>query len=125
MCMNIKDVIKNIFLGSKFKHGIYLCTKVEIDDQIMTIYVNVNGRNITVDTDPLLSTTDDIYIYNILYNELKNKLKGFKINIKTRRTKQKNESNDTDDNEIPTLTEKTKVKTKKRGRKKKSKHKSE
>jgi hypothetical protein len=123
--MNIKDVIKNIFLGSKFKHGIYLCTKVEIDDQIMTIYVNVNGRNITVDTDPLLSTTDDIYIYNILYNELKNKLKGFKINIKTRRTKQKNESNDTDDNEIPTLTEKTKVKTKKRGRKKKSKHKSE
>jgi hypothetical protein len=133
----IEDIVENIILGSKFEHGMTLCTKTEFDNKIITIYVNVNGKTVIVDTEPSLSTTDDTY--NILYNKLKNSLRGFKINIKTKRTKQRKENDDIDDidtiyndNEITTLTDtrvtnkvnKVKTKTKNRSHSRRKKRKS-
>ncbi len=104
----IKDIIENIVLGSKFKHGMYICTKTEVDDRILTIYTNVYKKTVAVDidTEPSLNTTDDVY--NILYDELKKNLKGFKINIKTKRTKQQRQrkKKENDDVEIETKVEK-------------------
>ena len=135
MCMwKIGDIIENIHLGSKFKYGMFICTKTEIDNQPIVIYVDVNGKHVTIDTEPLLlSSTDDMY--NSLKNGLKG-LKGFKIDIKTKRTRTGKKNNDDDtniiennvDNETTTKTKtKTSTKTKRgrRGRKKKSKSKSE
>jgi len=131
----IDDIIENIHLGSKFEHGMFICAKTEIDNQPIVIYVDVDGKHITIDTEPLLSPTATDDMYNVLYNSLKNGLKGFKIDIKTKRTRKKNNDDDTDiiennvDDEITTKKTKTKTSTKtkrgRRGRKKKSKSKSE
>jgi hypothetical protein len=132
----INDIIENIHLGSKFEHGMFICTKTEIDNQTMVVYVDVHGKNVTIDTEPSLSVTDDMY--NILYNSLKQGLRGFKINIKTKRKRTtKNNVDDTDitehnvddvEDETTTKTKNTsttKTKRGRRGRKKKSKSKSE
>ena len=120
----LEDIIENIIIGSKFKNGMFLHTRTEIDNQTVGLYVNVNGRDVIIDTDPSLSTTDDTY--NTLYNRLKSGLKGFKINIKTSRKRMKrmkqeeeNGNNMDIDNEFITST-----KIKKRGRHKSKRKKS-